>query len=131
MQINIVLTCGLACLTCVLIKCHYKVSSTPGNCLLSDNNISPLSKLVCHNLQLLAEKLAEGLPIQHGVTVTRIDWGDNGVQLQCADGQIIAADAVIVTVSLGVLKVRLPVVEHMLPKVHVHLPIRVAARIDS
>ena len=80
------------------------------------------------NLQLLAEKLAEGLPIQHGVTVTHIDWGDTGVQLHCADGQIIGADAVIVTVSLGVLKVNWPVVvEHLLPKGHVHRSAQAAA----
>ena len=58
-------------------------------------------------LQILAEKLAEGLPIQHGVVVEQIDWGGAGVTLHCQGGEQVKADAVIVTVSLGVLKVDL------------------------
>lgn len=54
---------------------------------------------------MLAEKLAEGLPIQHETTISHIDWSGNGVKLQCSDGKVIQADAAIVTVSLGVLKV--------------------------
>lgn len=54
--------------------------------------------------QTLAEKLAEGLPIRHGVVVDRIQWGGDGVTLHCQGGEQIKADAVIVTVSLGVLK---------------------------
>lgn len=74
-------------------------------------------------LQTLAEKLAEGLPIQHGVTVSNVAWGKDGVRLQCADGQSIEADAVIVTVSLGVLKVhrrQYTSVRHTL-KEHIHI----------
>ena len=56
-------------------------------------------------LQILAEKLAEGLPIRHGIVVDRIDWGGEEVTLHCQGGEQIKADAVIVTVSLGVLKV--------------------------
>lgn len=56
-------------------------------------------------VQTLAEKLAEGLPIRHGVVVDRIQWGGDGVTLHCQGGEQIKADAVIVTVSLGVLKV--------------------------
>ncbi len=58
-----------------------------------------------HNAQVLAEKLAEGLPIRHGMTVDQIQWNTSGVIVQCQGGQQIEADAVIVTVSLGVLKV--------------------------
>lgn len=58
-------------------------------------------------LQVLAEKLAEGLPIRHGVVVDRIDWGGEGVTLYCQGGKQVQADAVIVTVSLGVLKVQM------------------------
>ncbi|KAL0055945.1 hypothetical protein WJX82_006032 [Trebouxia sp. C0006] len=54
--------------------------------------------------QVLAEKLAEGLPIEHGMTVGQIQWNTSGVIVQCQGGQQIEADAVIVTVSLGVLK---------------------------
>ena len=56
-------------------------------------------------VQTLAEKLAEGLPIRHGVVVDQIQWGGDGVTLHCQGGEQIKADAVIVTVSLGVLKV--------------------------
>lgn len=59
------------------------------------------------SLQVLAEKLAEGLPIQHGVVVDRIDWGGEGVTVHCQGGEQVQADAVIVTVSLGVLKVQM------------------------
>lgn len=58
-----------------------------------------------HDAQVLAEKLAEGLPIRHGMTVDGIQWNSRGVIVQCQGGQQIEADAVIVTVSLGVLKV--------------------------
>jgi protoporphyrinogen oxidase len=58
-----------------------------------------------HDAQVLAEKLAEGLPIRHGMTVDQIQWNASGVIVQCQGGQQIEADAVIVTVSLGVLKV--------------------------
>lgn len=54
---------------------------------------------------MLAQKLAEGLPIRHGVTVDQIHWGSGGVTIQCRGGEKFEADAVIVTVSLGVLKV--------------------------
>ena len=54
---------------------------------------------------MLAQKLAEGLPIRHGVTVDQIHWGASGVTIQCRGGEQFEADAVIVTVSLGVLKV--------------------------
>ena len=56
-------------------------------------------------LQILAEKLAEGLPIRHGMVVDQIIWGGEGVTLHCQGGEQVQADAVIVTVSLGVLKV--------------------------
>lgn len=58
-----------------------------------------------HDAQVLAEKLAEGLPIKHGMTVDQIQWNTSGVIVQCQGGQQVEADAVIVTVSLGVLKV--------------------------
>ena len=54
---------------------------------------------------MLAQKLAEGLPVRHGVTVDQIHWGPSGVTIQCRGGEQFEADAVIVTVSLGVLKV--------------------------
>ena len=54
---------------------------------------------------MLAEKLAEGLPIRHGMTVEQIQWGPTGVTLHCQGGEKVEADAAIVTVSLGVLKV--------------------------
>ena len=56
-------------------------------------------------VQTLAEKLAEGLPIRHGVVVDQIQWGGDGVTVHCQGGEQIQADAVIVAVSLGVLKV--------------------------
>lgn len=57
-------------------------------------------------LQVLAERLAEGLPIRHGVAVDCIEWSGEGVTLHCQGGEQVQADAVIVTVSLGVLKVK-------------------------
>ena len=56
-------------------------------------------------LQILAEKLAQGLPIRHGMVVDQIVWGGEGVTLHCQGGEQVQADAVILTVSLGVLKV--------------------------
>ena len=63
----------------------------------------PVMPVLC--LQVLAEKLAERLPIRHGIVVDHIDWGGEGVTLHCQGGEQVQADAVIVTVSLGVLKV--------------------------
>ena len=59
-----------------------------------------------NDLQVLAEKLAEGLPIKHGSVIERVDWGSEGVTVHCKGGEQCQADAVIVTVSLGVLKVQ-------------------------
>lgn len=50
---------------------------------------------------------AEGLDIQFGSVVQRIEWGDGDkARIVYADGDGHLADAVIVTVSVGVLKVR-------------------------
>lgn len=56
-------------------------------------------------VQTLAEKLAAGLSIRHGVVVDKIRWDGDGVTVHCQGGEQIRADAAIVTVSLGVLKV--------------------------
>lgn len=73
--------------------------------LSADLIIFNADKTTMHDAQVLAEKLAEGLPIEHGMTVGQIQWNTSGVIVQCQGGQQIEADAVIVTVSLGVLKV--------------------------
>lgn len=52
----------------------------------------------------LAQYLAQGLTIKLGHVVRRIDWGSDGVQVTCANGDRFDADQVIVTVPLGVLK---------------------------
>ena len=71
----------------------------------ADLIIFSADRTTVHDAQVLAEKLAEGLPIRHGMTVDQIQWNSSGVIVQCQGGHQIEADAVIVTVSLGVLKV--------------------------
>lgn len=56
-------------------------------------------------IQVLAERLAEGLDVRLSHLATRITWGDDGAHVACQGGQIFQADAVIVSVSVGVLKV--------------------------
>ena len=56
--------------------------------------------------QTLAERLAQGLDVRLGNTVTRVEWDAEGAQVHCANGSCWEADAVVMTVSLGVLKVR-------------------------
>jgi hypothetical protein len=60
---------------------------------------------VLRTMQVLAERLAEGLDVRLSHLVTCITWEDVGARVDCQGGQTFQADAVIVSVSAGVLKV--------------------------
>ena len=50
--------------------------------LSADLIIFNADKTTMHDAQVLAEKLAEGLPIEHGMTVDQIQWNTSGVIVQ-------------------------------------------------
>ncbi|XP_010921991.1 lysine-specific histone demethylase 1 homolog 2 isoform X1 [Elaeis guineensis] len=52
----------------------------------------------------LISALCEDVPILYGKTVTRIEYGEGGVEVVAAGGQVFQADMVLCTVPLGVLK---------------------------
>ncbi|KAH0459785.1 hypothetical protein IEQ34_010448 [Dendrobium chrysotoxum] len=52
----------------------------------------------------LINALCEDVPILYRKTVTRIQYGDSGVEMVVAGGQVFRADMVLCTVPLGVLK---------------------------
>jgi polyamine oxidase len=52
----------------------------------------------------VVEAMATGVDVRLGVEVTEISHSRHGVQVQCADGSVVAGSHVVVTVPLGVLK---------------------------
>ena len=73
----------------------------------------------------MAELLAEGLDVRFGQVVTSIEYGQQGVTLHTATGEMFLGDAAVVTVSLGVLKVQCFSVNlSRLPEAYVKLPVQ-------
>jgi polyamine oxidase len=63
----------------------------------------------------VVEAMATGVDVRLGVEVTEISHSGNGVQVQCADGSVVAGSHVVVTVPLGVLKRGTPTFAPPLP----------------
>jgi hypothetical protein len=54
--------------------------------------------------QALAEILGQGVDVRYNHTVTAINYGPQGVSVECSNGSVFEANCVIVTTSLGVLQ---------------------------